>query len=50
LDSLGVVARSTEYLDPSRRPQLTLVLSTICSAIAAVGFTLGWIRVRRRVL
>ena len=50
LDSLGVVARSTEYLDSSRRPQLTLVLSTICSAIAAVGFALGWIRVRRRVL
>ncbi len=50
LDSIGAVSRSTEYLDPSRRPQLTLTLSGICMAIAAAGFTLGWVRARRRVL
>lgn len=50
LDSRGVVGRSTEYLDPTRRPQLTLVLGGICAAIAGAGLALGWVRVRRRVL
>jgi len=46
----GIVSTYTGYIDDDRRGQLTLVLSGICAAVAAAGLTLGWIRVRRRVL
>lgn len=50
LDRAGVVARYTDYLDPGRGGQLTLVVGGICAIVTAAGLTLGWVRVRRRVL
>lgn len=50
LDRAGVVGRYTDYLDPGRGGQLTLVVGGICAIVAAAGLTLGWVRVRRRVL
>lgn len=46
----GIVSSYTEFIHDDQRGQLTSVLSGICAAIAAAGFTLGWLRVRRRVL
>lgn len=50
LDRAGIVARYTDYLDPGRGGLLKLVVGAICAVLAAAGLTLGWMRVRRRVL
>lgn len=50
LDRAGIVARYTDYLDPGRGGLLMLVVGAICAVLAAAGLTLGWMRVRRRVL
>lgn len=48
LQESGIVTRYTDYIDESRRNQLTATLSGVCVLIAGIGFTLGWLQMRRR--
>lgn len=44
----GITQQALTYLAPARRPQLTLTLAGICTALAAAGLTLGLWLLRRR--